>query len=110
MIFHVANLMALPPLDAPICKEKSVELMFHSIKHALHEKEYRMDEEHHQVVKEIRSIFKHCVQEEKISQSHIALLYELLSIHDLIEELHQIQLLKQKHQKLIQYKGAKAEM
>jgi len=110
IIFHVANLMAIPPIDAPICKEKSVELMFSSIKHALHEKEYRMDEEHHQVVKKIRSIFKHCVQEDQMNQSHIALLYELLSINDLIEELHQIQLLKQKHQKLIQYKGVKAEM
>lgn len=110
IIFHLANLMAIPPLNSPICKAKSVQLMFHYIKQALQENEYRMDEEHHQVVKEIRSIFKQCVQEEKISQSHIALLYELLSIHDLLEELHQIQLLKQKHQKLNQYKGAKAEM
>lgn len=110
MIFHVANLMSIPPLHTPFCKEKAVELMFHSIKHALHEKEYRMDEEHHQLVTEIRSIFQQCVQDEKISQSHIALLYELLSIHDLIEELHQIELLKQKHQKLIQYRAAKAEM
>ncbi|WP_066056509.1 aromatic acid exporter family protein [Robertmurraya korlensis] len=110
MFFHVANLMAIPPLDAPLCKEESIQLMFKSFKYALNDKEYRMDEGHLQVAAELRSIFKKCVQEDKCPQTYIALLFELLSIHDLIEELHQIQLLAHKHQKFIQYKGANAEM
>ena len=104
--YHVGNLFSLPSMHLPEEKAKVVEAMVKSIKTALHHPDFLLDEEHNAVVKKLLSLLGHEVEERKAEAQRFSeetiIYYELVSLHDLLEELNHIHKFEIRHQKLLE--------
>jgi len=92
-------------LHSPLCKEEALVNMMKSINTVLHHPNYELGENDGFVAAKLHELFLKAVWEQKnmaeCFKLGMVLLYELLSIHDLIEELSHIHLLEQKHKRLL---------
>lgn len=104
--YHVGNLVSLPSMHVPDTRAKVVESMVNSIKAALHHPDFLLDKEHDAVVKELLSLLRHEVDEREADAHRFSeetiIYYELVSIHDLLEELNHIHKFEVRHQKLLE--------
>ena len=104
--YHVGNLVSLPSMHLPEEKAQVVENMVKSIKSAFHHPDFAMDESHDAIVKELLGLLRREVDERE-AKSHrfsdeTVIYYELVSIHDLLEEMNHIHKFEIRHQKLLE--------
>ena len=104
--YHVGNLVSLPSMHMPEEKAQIVESMVKSIKSAFHHPDFVMDESHDAIVKELLDLLRHEVDVRE-AYSHrfseeTVIYYELVSIHDLLEELNHIHKFEIRHQRLLE--------
>ncbi|MBM7649902.1 uncharacterized membrane protein YgaE (UPF0421/DUF939 family) [Bacillus ectoiniformans] len=104
--YHVGNLISVPTLELSLKKERIIANMVTALKTTLHHPHFEMDHQHVQVVEELLAHFKHTVGEQ-VPLGHsfspgTIILYELLSIHDLLEELRHLHTLEMRHQELFE--------
>ncbi|WP_079505225.1 aromatic acid exporter family protein [Mesobacillus jeotgali] len=104
--YHVGNLFSLPSMRLPEVKANVIQAMVKSIKAALHHPDFLLDEEHDAVVKELLSLLRHEVEEREADAHRFSeetiIFYELVSIHDLLEELNHIHKFEIRHQLLLE--------
>ncbi len=103
--YHIGNLISLPSIHLPEAKVKVVGAMVKSINRALHHPDFSMDEHHDAVVGELLELLRHEVEERESCSRRFSeetiIYYELVSIHDLLEELNHIHKFEIRHQKLL---------
>ncbi|UQX54869.1 aromatic acid exporter family protein [Cytobacillus pseudoceanisediminis] len=111
--YHVGNLIFLPT-GLPELEEdrkKAAAAVLEDIKNSLYDPVFLITESHHKKISEVTQWF---IDQKQLNpagglkprthhhvQPETAILYEVLSIHDLIEELNQIQTMEIKHRKLL---------
>jgi uncharacterized membrane protein YgaE (UPF0421/DUF939 family) len=104
--YHVGNLFSLPSIHLSETKAGVVEAMVKSIKTALHHPDFLLDEDHDAVVNELLGLLRHEVDEREADANRFSeetiIYYELVSIHDLLEELNHIHQFELRHQKLLE--------
>lgn len=103
--YHIGNLVSIPSLQLSEPKGKIISSMVKLIKSTLHHPDYGFDENHEAVTCALLELLKNEVDERgahshRFSQETI-IYYELVSIHDLLEELNHIHKLEIRHQKLL---------
>jgi uncharacterized membrane protein YgaE (UPF0421/DUF939 family) len=112
LAYHIGNLIYLPSdhLELDQRKKELIMSTFESFRSILHDSNYLIREEHHENMRDLIEWFQQqrqfiYLEGLKSEQHHIspetAILYELLSMHDLIEVLSKIQSLELRHQRLL---------
>ena len=103
--YHVGNLVSIPSFEIHEEKESVIGRMVKSIKMTLHHPHFEMDDHHDIVMNELLELLKNEVdQREPLSHCfspETIIYYELLSIHDLLEELNHIHRLEVRHQRFL---------
>ncbi|KSU61591.1 hypothetical protein AS034_14740 [[Bacillus] enclensis] len=111
--FHIGNLIYLPVHDksfTPQEKDKILQAV-HSLKNILHHPSYDMEDGHFLLMKELLQEFweDHEELHNRTMESirhyfscETILLYELLSIHDLLEELNELHVLEKQHENVLE--------
>ncbi|RSD26792.1 hypothetical protein EJA10_13115 [Mesobacillus subterraneus] len=100
--YHLGNLLALPSVVLPEPKARIVAAMVKSIREALHHPDFSMDEYHDAVVRELLDLLRNEVEGREACSHRFSeetvIYYELISLHDLLEELNHIHHLEIRHQ------------
>ncbi|CAM3545048.1 aromatic acid exporter family protein [Cytobacillus oceanisediminis] len=111
--YHVGNLIFLPPSQIKLDerKQKFAISVLDDLKDSLYDPGFLITDSHHQKISEVTQWFIEQKQQHPAGglkprthhhvQPETAILYEILSIHDLIEELNHIQNLEIKHRRLL---------
>nr|WP_330218428.1 aromatic acid exporter family protein [Sporosarcina globispora] len=111
--YHVGNLVFLPPGQRELGdrKKKLASSVLEDLKDSLYDPGFLITECHHKNIGEVTQWFIEQKQQNPAGglkprthhsvQPETAILYEFLSIHDLIEELNHIQTMEIKHRKLL---------
>ncbi|MFD1737015.1 aromatic acid exporter family protein [Bacillus salitolerans] len=111
IIYHLGNLIYLPSVHIELSEEKKRMIVesVKSIKGIFHSKNFHIPDSHHQQMNRLREWFskqQHTLYLEDEYHQHLStetlILYELLAIHDLVEELNNIQSLEIRHQLLLE--------
>ncbi len=124
--YHVGNLIFLPPgqMELDESKMNFASSVLDDLKDSLYDPGFLITESHHQKISKVTQWFIDQKQQNPAGglkprihhhvQPETAILYEILSIHDLIEELNHIQSMEIKHRRLLKspdvtgsYKGIK---
>lgn len=104
--YHVGNLISLPSLNLLDATAQVVQSMVKSINSALHHPDFQMDEEHDAVVRELLELLRHEVEMREACSRRFSeetvIYYELVSIHDLLEELDHIHQHEIRHQTFLE--------
>jgi len=103
--YHLGNLLSLPSLELDREKQHVISEMGKSMKTTLFDADFTIDDGHAALVSELVALLKKEVedrepQSQRFSEEAV-IFYELLSIHDLLEELEHIHKLEAKHQRLL---------
>jgi uncharacterized membrane protein YgaE (UPF0421/DUF939 family) len=113
LLFHIGNLIYLPAQDYSFteAEEKNILTAAQSMRGILHHPSFNMEDHHYVLMKKLLEEFWDDPQElnkQKFSNvrhhftCETVLLYELLSIHDLLEELNQIHSLEMQREKVLE--------
>ncbi|HZG70111.1 MAG TPA: aromatic acid exporter family protein, partial [Chondromyces sp.] len=112
--FHIGNLIYLPSSHFHLEQQKKeiIVSILQSLRATFHSKNFVISEEHHQNIRELTKWFSTHksfmnTDEQRTDQQHYLLpetivLYEVLSIHDLTEELHHIHCREMQHRQLLE--------
>ncbi|PAE22761.1 aromatic acid exporter family protein [Bacillus sp. 7894-2] len=111
--YHAGNLIFLAPgrLDIEKSRKKFALSVLEDLKNSLYDPGFLISENHREKISQVTQWF---IEQRQLDpagglrprthhhvQPETAILYEILSIHDLIEELNQIQIMEVKHRKLL---------
>jgi uncharacterized membrane protein YgaE (UPF0421/DUF939 family) len=111
--FHIGNLIYLPDQKESFTQQEQDKILqsVQSLKNIMHHPSYDMQEGHFILMKELLQEFwedhdeLHSKPFESIKQHfscETILLYELLSIHDLLEELNELHVLEKQHENVLE--------
>ncbi|GLB59556.1 aromatic acid exporter family protein [Cytobacillus sp. NCCP-133] len=111
--YHIGNLIFLPPSQITLNKKKQKfrKDVLDDLRASLYDPGFLITDSHHQKIIEVTQWFIEQKQQVPAGglkprthhhvQPETAILYEILSIHDLIEELNHIQNMEIKHRRLL---------
>ncbi len=112
ILFHIGNLMYLPVQHFTFTEEEKERILYatQSLKRIMHHPSFFIEEQHFTLMKDLLEEFwddHEGLDSKPLPANHhfsceTVLLYELLSIHDLLEELSQIHVLEVQDDKVLE--------
>lgn len=101
LVYHIGNLIYLPAHQLQSARHQVIWDTFTSFHNVLQNEQYKSSFQHQTLILTLKQRFwAHKQEENRMDQpfsTETTMLYELLAIHHLLEELHRIHLLKERY-------------